>query len=31
MLVDVFVGVMIVAAIGVGVWLAWYENRGGKK
>lgn len=30
-MVDVFVGVMIVAAIGVGGWLAWYESRSTKK
>lgn len=30
-MVDVFVGIMIVAVIGVGGWLAWYESRGSKK
>lgn len=30
-MVDIFVGIMIVAAIGVGGWLAWYESHGNKK
>lgn len=31
MLLNIFIGIMIVAAIGVGIWMAWYENHGGKK
>ena len=30
-MLDIFVGFMIVAAIGIGGWLAWYENHGSKK
>ena len=31
MLLNIFIGIMIVAAIGVGICMAWYENHGGKK
>ena len=26
MLLNIFIGIMIVAAIGVGIWMAWYEK-----
>ena len=31
MLLNIFIGVMIVAAIAVGLWMAWFDSRGGKK
>ena len=31
MLLNIFIGVMIVAAIAVGIWTAWFDSHGGKK
>ena len=31
MLLNIFIGVMIVAAIAVGIWMAWFDSDGGKK
>ena len=31
MLLNIFIGVMIVAAIAVGIWMAWFDSHGGKK
>ena len=31
MLLNIFIGIMIVAAIGVGLWMAWFDSHGGKK
>ena len=31
MLLNIFIGVMIVAAIAVGIWMAWFDGHGGKK
>ncbi len=31
MLLNIFIGIMIVAAIAVGFWMAWFDSHGGKK
>ena len=31
MLLNIFIGIMIVAAIGVGLWMEWFDSHGGKK
>ena len=31
MLLNIFIGIMIVAAIGGGLWMAWFDSHGGKK
>ena len=31
MLLNIFIGIMIVAAIGVGLWMTWFDSHGGKK
>ena len=31
MLLNIFIGVMIVAAIAVGIWMAWFDSHVGKK
>ena len=31
MLLNIFIGVMSVAAIAVGIWMAWFDSHGGKK
>ena len=31
MLLNIFIGVMIVAAIAVGIWMARFDSHGGKK
>ena len=31
MLLNIFIGVMIVAAIAVGIWMACFDSHGGKK
>lgn len=31
MLSDIFVGVMIVVALGAGIWCWWFENIGSKE
>lgn len=31
MLLNIFIGIMIVAAIGVGLWMAWFDSHGGKR
>ena len=31
MLLNIFIGVMIVAAIPVGIWMAWFDSHGVKK
>ena len=31
MLLNIFIGIMIVAAIGVGLWMAWFDSHRGKK
>ena len=31
MLLNNFLGVMIVAAIAVGIWMSWFDSHGGKK
>ena len=31
MLLNIFIGIMIVATIGVGLWMAWFDSHGGKK
>ena len=31
MLLNIFIGVMIVAAIAVGIWMALFDSHGGKK
>lgn len=30
-MLDAFIILLIVAAVGVGAWTAWYETKGGKK
>lgn len=31
MLLNIFIGILIVVSIAVGLWMAWYDSRGGKK
>lgn len=31
MLLNIFMGITIVAAIGVGAWMVWFDSHGGKK
>ncbi len=31
MLLNIFIGVMIVAAVVAGIWMAWFDSHGGKK
>lgn len=31
MMENIFVGVLIVIAIGAGIWVWWFENMSGKK
>ena len=30
MLLNIFIGVMIVAATAVGIWMAWFDSHGKK-
>ena len=31
MLLNIFIGVMIVAAVVAGIWMAWFDSHVGKK